>query len=36
MRRLAVLAIAARIEGTRLIDNVILGEGLEGDVRSDG
>lgn len=32
----SVLAVAARIEGTRLIDNVILGEGLEGDVRADG
>lgn len=27
-----VLAIAARISGTRLIDNVVLGQGLEGDV----
>jgi pantoate--beta-alanine ligase len=32
----SVLAIAARIEGTRLIDNVVLGEGLERDVRADG
>jgi pantoate--beta-alanine ligase len=29
----SVLAIAARIGGTRLIDNVVLGEGLDGDVR---
>ena len=28
-----VLAVAARVGGTRLIDNVVLGEGLEGDVR---
>jgi pantoate--beta-alanine ligase len=27
-----VLAVAARVGGTRLIDNVVLGEGLEGDV----
>jgi pantoate--beta-alanine ligase len=31
-----VLAIAARIGGTRLIDNVVLGEGLEADVRAGG
>ena len=29
----SVLALAVRIGGTRLIDNVVLGEGLEGDVR---
>ena len=27
-----VLAVAARVGGTRLIDNVVLGDGLEGDV----
>jgi pantoate--beta-alanine ligase len=31
-----VLAVAARVGGTRLIDNVVLGEGLEGDVRVAG
>jgi pantoate--beta-alanine ligase len=31
----SVLAIAARIDGTRLIDNVVLGQGLERDVRAD-
>jgi len=31
-----VLALAARVGGTRLIDNVVLGEGLEGDVRAGG
>jgi pantothenate synthetase len=31
-----VLAVAARIGGTRLIDNVLLGEGLEGDVHVAG
>jgi pantoate--beta-alanine ligase len=31
-----VLAIAARVGGTRLIDNVVLGEGLEGDVHLPG
>jgi pantoate--beta-alanine ligase len=31
-----VLALAARVGGTRLIDNVVLGEGLEGDVRLSG
>jgi pantoate--beta-alanine ligase len=30
----SVLAVAARVGGTRLIDNVVLGEGLEGDVRA--
>jgi pantoate--beta-alanine ligase len=29
-----VLAVAARVGGTRLIDNVVLGEGLERDVRA--
>jgi pantoate--beta-alanine ligase len=29
-----VLAVAARIGGTRLLDNVVLGEGLEADVRA--
>jgi pantoate--beta-alanine ligase len=28
-----ILAVAARVGPTRLIDNVVLGEGLEGDVR---
>jgi len=32
----SVLVVAARIDGTRLIDNVVLGEGLEGDGRADG
>ncbi len=32
----SVLAIAARVGGTRLIDNVVLGEGLDGDVRIGG
>ena len=31
-----VLAVAARVGATRLIDNVVLGEGLEGDVRLPG
>jgi pantoate--beta-alanine ligase len=31
-----VLAVAARVGGTRLIDNVVLGEGLEADVRVGG
>jgi pantothenate synthetase len=31
-----VLAVAARVGGTRLIDNVVLGEGLEDDVRLSG
>ncbi len=31
-----VLALAARVGATRLIDNVVLGEGLEGDVRLGG
>jgi len=31
-----VLALAARIGGTRLIDNVVLGDGLEGDERLGG
>jgi pantoate--beta-alanine ligase len=31
-----VLAVAARVGGTRLIDNVVLGEGLEGDVHIAG
>ncbi|HVO34533.1 MAG TPA: pantoate--beta-alanine ligase [Gemmatimonadales bacterium] len=31
-----VLAVAARVGGTRLIDNVVLGEGLEGDVHVVG
>lgn len=31
-----VLALAARVGATRLIDNVVLGEGLEGDVRASG
>lgn len=31
-----VLALAARVGGTRLIDNVVLGEGLETDVRAGG
>ncbi len=31
-----VLAIAARVGGTRLIDNVVLGEGLDGAVRIVG
>jgi pantoate--beta-alanine ligase len=31
-----VLAVAARVGGTRLIDNVVLGEGLEADVRAGG
>ena len=30
----SVLAVAAHVGGTRLIDNVVLGEGLEGDVRA--
>jgi pantoate--beta-alanine ligase len=29
----SILAVAARIGGTRLIDNVVLGQGLEGDAR---
>jgi pantoate--beta-alanine ligase len=29
-----VLVLAARVDGTRLIDNVVLGEGLEGDARA--
>jgi pantoate--beta-alanine ligase len=32
----SVLVLAARIDGTRLIDNVVLGRGLEGDGRADG
>ena len=32
----SVLAVAARVGGTRLIDNVVLGAGLEGDVRVAG
>lgn len=32
----SVLAVAARIGGTRLIDNVVLGAGLEGDIRVTG
>ena len=32
----SVLAVAARVGGTRLIDNVALGDGLEGDVRIPG
>jgi pantoate--beta-alanine ligase len=32
----SVLVLAARVEGTRLIDNAVLGEGLEGDARADG
>ncbi len=32
----SVLAVAARIGGTRLIDNVVLGAGLEGDIRVAG
>jgi pantoate--beta-alanine ligase len=32
----SVLAVAVRIGGTRLIDNVVLGPGLEGDVRIGG
>ena len=31
-----VVAVAARLGATRLIDNVVLGEGLEGDVRLAG
>jgi pantoate--beta-alanine ligase len=31
-----VVAVAARVGATRLIDNVVLGEGLEGDVRLSG
>jgi pantoate--beta-alanine ligase len=31
-----VLAVAARVGGTRLIDNVVLGEGVEGDVHVAG
>jgi len=31
-----VLAVAARVGGTRLIDNVVLGDGLEGDVHLSG
>jgi pantoate--beta-alanine ligase len=31
-----VLVLSVRVDGTRLIDNVVLGEGLEGDVRADG
>ena len=31
-----VLALAAHVGGTRLIDNVVLGEGLEADVRAGG
>ena len=31
-----VLAVAARVGATRLIDNVVLGEGLEGDVHLAG
>ena len=31
-----VLAVAARVGATRLIDNVVLGEGLEADVRLPG
>jgi len=31
-----VLAVAARVGSTRLIDNVVLGEGLEADVRLPG
>ena len=32
----SVMAAAARVGGTRLIDNVVLGQGLEGDVRVAG
>jgi len=32
----SVLVLAARVGGTRLIDNVVLGPGLEGDVRVAG
>jgi pantoate--beta-alanine ligase len=32
----SVLALAARIGGTRLIDNVVLGAGLEGDIHVAG
>ncbi len=32
----SVLALAARVGGTRLIDNVVLGAGMEGDVRVAG
>jgi pantoate--beta-alanine ligase len=32
----SVLAVAARVGRTRLIDNVVLGEGLEGDVHLTG
>ena len=31
-----VLVLAARVGGTRLIDNVVLGDGLEADVRAGG
>ena len=31
-----VLAVAARVGATRLIDNVVLGDGLEADVRLPG
>jgi pantoate--beta-alanine ligase len=31
-----VMAVAARVGGTRLIDNVVLGAGIEGDVRVAG
>ncbi len=32
----SVLVLAARVGGTRLIDNVVLGDGLEADVRAEG
>lgn len=35
-RDASVLAVAARVGATRLIDNVVLGEGLEADVRLGG